>query len=329
MATYLNDLNIVQVAKETTWGTPVPTATAKLMCVPKFDLDMGVNTKTVKELRASLARNYNLYVSDESPSGLIEMNGNYQDVLYGLESAIGIATPSGAGPYMRLYAAPLTAAVVTPRFMTLQFGQTGSVYQLAGGLVTGFTLKGDDINALQAVFPLIGKAVTAGTFTALSDRVTEPIMPSHAKIYVDTWVGTLGATELVTSAFAWQLDVSCVRNTRRYLGSLYGMDWNDQEWTGHLKLSLEVNAVTAAYLTSLLTPGVLQLQARIKYDNGLATTFQRQLQLDFCGYAPKSPKLFGERGGVQAFDLELDDFYHGTVANWLKMTSINNSAAIV
>jgi hypothetical protein len=333
MAYYLNDLNMVQAAKETTWGTPVATATAKIMGIRTCTLNPITNIDELNEARASLGGGYNLALTDIGVTGQMVMDANYEDLHYWLEGLLGIATPGGAGPYTRAYTAPLTAAVVSPRFNTLQFGQTGSVFQVAGMIPSGITLKGDDSRPVEATIPFFGKQMTAGTITALSDRTVTPMLAGHALLAIDAVGGTMGATAITATGWAWEMTINPKRAGRRFLGVLTPGDWNDQGWDATLKISMEVNATSAAYLTSILatTQNVapLQLQVQVKYDNGLATTLQRLWCFQFAGYAAAFPSLFNDRGGVQAFDLVLRRSYNTAFAQWFKCNSITNTATIV
>ena len=126
----LNAHNVLQSAWQTAFGTAVPTATVKLQNVSSFKLRPELQTRMLEQLRGSLAPTHQTTLDQYSGSASFEVSDEtFEDVNYWLETLFGAAALSGAGPYIRAYAAPHTSAI-TPRFLTLQYGQTGEVWQL-------------------------------------------------------------------------------------------------------------------------------------------------------------------------------------------------------
>ena len=323
---YLTDIQQTQAGKETTWGTGV-VATSKIMGIKTFQIVPIADAIIQDDLRGSLAVGYNANLLRQGGEATFLQDASYEDILYFVESLLGVATPGGSGPYTRAYAAPLTAPVSSPRMQTMQYGQTGLVYALNGGLVDKLDLSGDDSNPMQAGGHMFGKTAGAGSLAALSDRSVNMMMGSQATIYVDAWGGTMGTTQLSATSWSWKLSLDSHRTARKFLNaSLAPLDWNEGKWTGDLTLSVEANATSIAWLTTLLgAAGPLQLQVRIKYTLGANQIFS----IDFAGTAPKVPALFSDRSGVVVFDLQLQQTYNTGLANWLKMASTNQVATIV
>lgn len=322
-------LNQVQVGHESAWATAQATATAKLMAVTDANFEPVVETYLPSERRGSLAPAHNAALSRVMGNGSIDADASYEDIGYYLEALFAVPTPSGAGPYTRVYNAPLTAQA-TPRSKTIQYGQTGGIYRMEGALVNQLTLSGESGAPMKISSKWVGTRVVGGALAALSDRSVNLAMGDQAKLYIDTWAGTMGGTEFAAAQWSWELNINPNRTYNTSLGSLYPISWHDgdnsKRWEGDLKLSLEFNATSKAYVDTFLaaSPAMLQRQVRIKYSN----TANYDVAIDFAGVASASPKLFDENNGLMTMDLTLTGLYHATVANWLKITVINQSATL-
>lgn len=322
--------DILQSARQTVFGTAVPTATAKLQGVTSFKPAPELQARIINELRGSLAPGFTTVLDGYRASGTFETEAEtYEDVNYWLDSMFSAATPGGVGPYTRAYAAPLTAAA-TPKFMTLQYGQTGGVVQLDDVSTATLTLSGESNGTLQVGGSLLASKAGIGAHAALSDRAgNTAIMGNHAGLYIDAWDGTIGTTAIAASSFAWEMSINTNREYRAYLGSLFPTAWADQKWTGQLKLSLEYNATTDDYITAILASpnAILEKLIRIKYVTGAGVT-ERIFQIDFAGKTLQAPEMFTDRNGVAAYDLILDGVYNTTMANWLKIDTTSNISAL-
>ncbi len=324
MTVYLSELNQVQIGKEVTYGTAV-TTTAKVMGIKTFDITPITDATIQHDLRGSLATGYNVNLLRQGATAAFTQDLSY-DELYFIESLLGYASPVGAGPYTRAYAAPLTSTISALRQSTIQYGQSGMVYQLTSAFVDKLSLSGTDSDPLQCSGSLFAQKAATGTLAALTDRTVTMCMGSQASIYVDTWAGTMGTTVLPTTSWAWKLDLDSKRQVRRYVGNLAPQDWNEGgDWTGKLTLSAEVNATSTAWITTLLgMTGPLQLQVQIKYTSDT----NHILTIGFAGSAIAAPKLFNNRQGIAAFDLVLEQTYNSTFANWLKVNSTNQVSTL-
>lgn len=320
----VKDLMQVQVGTESPWGTAVA-ATAKLMGVSACEIQPLVNTKLFKELRASLSPASTAAVSGMAGAAHLEGFGSYEDLNYALENLLGVVTPSGAGPYVRAGEAAKTATP-TPKYLTLLFGNAAGVYGLAGGLGAALTLKGqagENDTELSYSWDLIGKQVDDGALVALNDRTVNPIMMSHFQVYIDTWAGTVGTTEVLTTTMGFELSLKVDRFLKRYLGSLAPGAWEDRAFKpsdNKLKLSLELNATSKAILDALVhsAPALTQRQIRLK-----ATDTTRIAQFDFAGTLTQAPKIFTDVDGVPTVDLEFEGTYNSGMANFFEYSITN------
>ena len=316
--------NVLQAARQTAFGTPVATATAKLQGVTTFRINPELQGRIVNELRGSLAPGFTVVLDGYRAAATFETEvETYTDINYWLDSLMSAVNSTGAGPYTREYAAPLTAAAV-PKFMTLQYGQSGSVFQIEDTSVATLTISGDSNGSLVVGGSLLGSRAVPGAIQALSDRTgLTAIMGCHASLYIDAFGSTIGTTEVSTSAFAWNLTINTNREYRGYLGDCYPTNWADQKWTGQLTLSLEHNTTTDDYVNAIVADpnAVVGKAIRIKYLTGTGSTL-RTFQVDFTGKTVQAPGLFEDRNGVVAYDLVLDGVYDSHLANWLKVTTV-------
>ena len=324
----INSLNVLQFAWQSAFGTAATTAKVKLQNVSSFRMRPEFETRALDQLRGSLAPTYQSTLDNYAGSATFEVSDeSFEDVNYWLDSLFGTVSPTGAGPYTRAYAAPLTSAT-TPHFMTLQYGQSGSIWQMQDASVASLTLSGANNTGVQVGGSIIGGKVTAGTYTSLNDRTgTTRMSGCMAKISVGTWDAT-SLTELADSAFSWELSINSNREYRSYLGSCTPKAYNDQKWNGQLKLSLELNTSTDDYLTAMLgsSSAILERQIEIKY----STTVDgkaRSMTIKFAGHSMQAPELFQDRNGVATYDLVLDGVYNSKLTNWLTIGTESGAVA--
>lgn len=321
----LNAHNVLQRgAQGSGFGTANATATAKLQNVSSFALNPDLQTRALSQLRGTLAPTHQTTLDHYASSATFEVaDESFEDVNYWLDSLFSAATPAGTtGSYTRAYVAPTTAEV-KPTFMTLQWGQTGEVWQMQDASVATLTLSGSNNTGVQVGGSLLGGKVLAGTLASgLTDRAVTRMSGCSATVAIDAWSGTMGATALADSAFAWELTINTNRQYRSYLGECTPSNWNDQKWNGQLRLSVELNDTTDDQLIAMFaaTNTILERQVEIEYTSGSLV-----FQIQFAGHTMQAPQLFQDKNGVMTYDLVLDGVYHPTFANWLK---INTTSAI-
>lgn len=324
----------IQIGREATWGTPV-TPTAKLMGVDLIPtMNPGYQATVREDARGSVAPGY-LVTIDGQTGGSVTLNGNlsYEDVAYYLDGLFSQATPTGAGPYTRQYAAPLTSAALTPRILTIMYGDAAAtaVYQASGGTLTSLTISGEN-NApwrFSAAYGL--RQVISGSFAALTDRVVNLIMGHHGSVFIDSFGGTMGTTAVSNTAYAFELSVTPTRVMKTYFGALGPAAWEGNTWTGSLRLSMEVNATSKAIVDAILvaspTAPVSRLIRIAAADP--ASPSGRTLTLNFAGVVTSPPALFSNRSGVTTFDITFNGLVDtGAFGNWLTATSINGVAVL-
>lgn len=313
-----------QVGTETTWGTAV-TMTAKLMGVQEKSYLQAANKSDIyPDIRNSLAPSYLAGLEQTAGGGKLEMIATFEDVAYVFDNVFGQAAPSGAGPYVRAYTAPLSTAV-TPRILTCTHGNTqtgGGIYKLAGGLLNTMNIKGATGKPTTIEAELIGKSVASGAFAALSDRTVEVIMGMPWLIYMDAVGGTIGTTQLATTAVAFELETKLNRVLAWSMDALPPDSWEQNPWEGTLKLTLRMNTTTETEIDAIVAQtAVYQKQVRLKTTSGT-----KILQLDFAGTMKEPPKTYDDKDGILTIGMELAGTYNTAMGNWLA-ASVTNSVA--
>lgn len=320
--TAIPDLLQVQLAKETTWGTPV-TPTVKLMGIETCKLTPINDAEVHPQMIASLGPGRDANLIKIGGTAAIGGAVLYEDLPYWLDSIFAQATPTGAGPYTYAYVAPLTAAPVS-RILTLTHGDGTNIYCLEGAVVNKLVISGANGGPLKFSADLIGENVVTDSLASLSDRAVNFAMPQHLALYIDTWGGTMGGTAYTGVNFNFELTIEA--NRAVYHGmALKPAGYRDAKYKGTLKLSLEFVTASKAYLDAIVGgSAIFQRLIRIKASN----TASLDIALDFAGTTVKAPVVFSEVDGVVSVDLDFDATYHATFANWFKANVINGVATL-
>lgn len=324
----LNDLNVLLRAKQSAFGTANSTATAILQNVSSFSMTPEFEARTLAGLVGSLAPAHESALDMAKSSATFEVGDEtFEDINYWLDSLFSAATAAeSAAPFSRAYAAPLTAAV-SPAFMSLKWGQSGSIYLMPDVSVTSLKITGQTNGGVQVGGSLMGGPITASTLDTLSIRTGQTRMTGcQASVAIDAWAGVMGATPIEDCAFSYELTVNSNRDYRGYLGKCDAAAWHDKKWSAQLRISMEVTADSSPFMNEMLaTPNkLLQKQIEIKHATGSGSD-ERLMQIQFAGHTVQAPQLFQERDGVVSVDLVFDGVYNPTFTNWLK---INTKSAI-
>lgn len=318
------DLNEIQVGKESNWGTST-TLTSKLMGIEKFTVTPIMENKRLTEFRGSLAPAYMTVHTKEGAEFSFDGVVLYEDICYWLDSLFGASSPSsGAGGYTYSYAAPLTAIPTSPSFYSLGLGDGTNDYVVTSAIASTMKFTGESNSPAKFSVEGFGETISSGTLAALSDRDVNVVMATASKIYIDAAEGTVGTTELDTTAFSFEVNVDSKRHPLFHVGNLSPDNFADGKWDGELKLRLEFDTASKAYLDAILTSSPMAKLVRIKTESGT-----NSFQLDFAGVAEEAPKLFEDEDGVTTIELTLKGQYDGgAFANWLKVAVVNPLATL-
>jgi len=314
----------VQAGTQSVFVTGV-TPTIALRGLEELSIKSANDVEVIGDMTTALAGGDTGIVNSVAATGSMKGWASYEHIAYWLDNLFGQATPSGAGPYVRAYAAPITTAP-TPRILSLTKGDsTVGGYQMAGALLSSFTLRFEPKKRTEMSGDLMGVSVAEDALEVLTPPVVTPIMANHlGAIKWDAWGGTMGTTAmaLCTVRFA-ELTVTPDRASRNCFGALTAGSYVEKPWQGSLKLGLEFNATTKTDVSAILTGTLTQKQVVLT-----ATSGSQILKIEFAGTVVDEIEIFGDDDGVVTVDVTLERTYHATFANWLKVTSTNSIATL-
>ena len=313
----------VQAGSQVSFASGV-TPTIQLRGIEELMLRSKNNVLMLEDMSLGLAGASQAVVAGIGGEGSVKAWCSYEHLAYWLDNMFGNATPSGAGPYVRAYAAP-SASAPTPRILSLVKGTSIGAYQLVGALLSSLTLRLEQESALMLNGDLVGNKVATDALESLADVSVNPIMASQvASIYWDAWAGTMGTTALDRCYVRMmELSIEPDRKLRPCFGSLSKDAYSESAWTGTLKLSLEFNATTKADVDAIIGGTLTQRQVEINCADST-----RALELQFAGTVTDDLEIFGDDDGVVTAEVTLTRTYHSTFGNWFKASLSNGVATL-
>jgi len=316
----------VQLGKEVTAFTPVAATAllAELDDMPKVTLD-GLSEVLMDQAGALNPGTVAVFDGAQTQIGW-SGKATYQDLPFFMDSLFGVATPSGANPYVYAYAGPL-ATPPTLRRNTIEFGDAisgGPNYKIPGCLLNKFSLSTKPREAVNYSVEFLGGQLSTVTMAALSNRTQTPLHNSQASIYIDAWGGTLGATAVTATAQEFTLDYDAKRAMAWLSGDLFPTDHDEDIIACTLKGVFKFNATSKAYVDELIGNAIAQRQLRLKFTTGATAIAQFDLP------ALLTPKIdmWGERNTTIMVSIEAQAMYHATVANYAKVSITNAVSAL-
>ena len=308
------DLLQTQVGLESAWADGAA-PTARLMGIETFAIKPEIEGKALVDQRGSKAPGHISEIAKVGASASYDGFLTYEEIHYFLESMVSQVTPSGVGPYVYDGEAPGTA-LETPRNQNFVHGGPNGAYGFAGGVGKELTIAIATGEEGRFSGELIGKQSGPDALETLSDRDVTPIMGDHAKIYIDAWAGTMGATEMANLAFSAELSLETNRELSHRLSALTAPGYAGTKWAGSLKMVMEFDATTIkAFVDTILaaSPVIWEKQVRIECISGA-----NLLDLDFAGFQEEAPEIFTDENGVSTVEFNLIGQYNATLANWFK-----------
>lgn len=320
----MTDSLLVQFGKESTWGTGV-NQTVRLMGITDFQLSPQIAARVMGQARGGFAPGTSIVITDIKSAASFSQEMSYEDAVYWMEMLFGTVTPSGAGPYTRLYSAP-DASAPTPIVYTIAYGDTTiGAYRIVGALLNSLTITGSVDDVVKVSGDIGGKTIEAATLAALSDRAVNPVMFHQlTDVFVDLWGGTIGTTALVNSLYGFELNVTSERPTRRYAGQTTAAVYNQRKWAGSLRADVDYNATTKAIIDTYVSGTPVQRQLRLGFND----TAARQFRIDFAGGITDNPNLWDDDDDVATNPFTFSGVKHATLGNWLKIQTITGQATV-
>jgi len=210
----------VRCAPETTPGTKVTTATARLLGKLTAPLGAPILHRPQEET-GSLAGNTRTVVVGEELKMSFEGDCTFEQLVYLLNMGIkGITTPTGTSPtYTWAFKHTLTSPS-TPKSFSFQFGDDEAVYDAEYVLASGLQISGKMDAPLTMKADLFGRNFAASSWNpavgALASQTVETALSNKMRLYIDAAGGTIGSTEKAATiiSFDWKLDTRYVPRKR-------------------------------------------------------------------------------------------------------------------
>lgn len=191
-------LNKIQFGKETTAGTAVP-ATFVLRSQFSMIEDLS-DIKVIPENVGLLTVPERSYVSKVAARLVLPPSSiTFEQVPHVFEGSVKTATPSGAGPYVRVYGVPIDSTINTYKTYTIETGNTNvptDNLEMEYSYVDEAEFSGRIGETWMVGTTWFGRQVTPVTMTAALalPTVTDALF-NKTKLYIDASGGTLGATQ--------------------------------------------------------------------------------------------------------------------------------------
>jgi len=294
--TYIPALNQVQLGQEGTLGTPdtldiMPAGLTKVVITPR------VKVVPIPTLNGStMPAKYNS-VTRRWAEVLIEGNLDYNRAMLWLDGMFGADASS---PHT--YKADEDAAV-TPKGLTMGFGQTGLIYQVAGIVPTNLGFKITDNAPWQFSYKGFSKAVTDGaSLETLTEDVPEFVNGYETSLYMDEDLdATIGSTARDVM-FSLEVDITANHDMIWKRGAQTWTGVRQGKWGGSAKLIVEADATALDSLGDILDA----------VDSGKGFTCRAQatdgtntMKLDFMGVAQDAPQIPTDVEGVVSIEFAL------------------------
>ena len=318
-------LRLVQMAKESTWGTAVNTAIAKMMVVTNFTVDPIIVNKPIRVIDGTTnPAQYNIQVAR---SGVATISGlcTPEYFPYILDSGFCAPIITGAGPFVYTFTAPTIATPMVINSRTLQFYDGNQCYLSNGSVVQSFDIMGaaDDVWMYNSNW--IAQNVLSGSVTAsLANFTATPIPTASTVIKIDAIGGTVGTTTISATLIDFKLSVNNGNHLKPFLsGNLYPAAYGKGLFSASMVLTLEAGTNGVAELAAMLagTGRLIELTGT----NGTST-----VKIQFAGDYTNVAPLWGDRNGNTTLQLTLVPRYDSaTFASWLKIVCTSSTATLI
>lgn len=329
--TNITDLFELRMGKEATdsdWGTAVA-QTHKLMGVTDFSMTPIVESQQIKDRKGSLAPGYESAFVRKHATASLSGIVNYEYFPLILDGIFSKATPTIDTEYTYAYTAPTTAQT-TPQWYTMAWGNSadaGSIKALVGGTFQTLQLSGATGQTMTYQANLIGKSVDTDTFdsAAEANSTVTTTRGCDLALAIDPSSDAAGTTPITTTWMDFDLNINTNRAPLWYLGNTAPSNFRDARWDVSLRLGLELNTTSAAFLDAILSTSTTTFERVFKIT---ATNGVNSIAFSLNGVAVEAPQIFADNDGVVTYNLMITGQYHSTLANYLTASVVNTIASM-
>lgn len=244
-------LNVAQLGRESTAGTAVA-ATSIWRGLFAFPEDARTRIMGEEEIGLLVPAERSYDVEYGVTLGQPATPATYEQLPHVFEAGIMEATPSGAGPYSRVYSFPVGATFNTIQTYTIRGGNANGASDfrvIPYAFVTEFELAGKSKEAWTIAATWMGQRLNSGAVTpALGLQAVREMIFANTLLYIDDSGGTIGTTQVagVIRGFSMRVKTG-VKPVQPGDGNLYYVNhWFDRasiEFT--LTLALQTGASSA------------------------------------------------------------------------------------
>lgn len=295
--TYIAELDKVQFGQEAAIGTPVnttfqPEGLTNVLITPRVQVQQ-LQTKQGSTMPSKYS-----YVTKRWAEVLIEGVLDYNRAMVWLDNLFAVDATS---PHT--YIADEDAAQ-TPKGLTMVFGQTGLIYQVAGIVAQSLKFACDGADPWTFSLKGFGRAATDGaTLQSLTTDVPELVYGYETALYMDEDLdATIGTTARADVAFSFEQEMISGTTPLFHQGD---QEWDSIKagrWGGSLKQTIEADATALDSLGDIIDAA----------NNGKGFTIRNQatdgtntLKLDFCGVALSAPVIPSDFEGARTIEFDL------------------------
>lgn len=320
----LFELRVGPEADSDAWGTGVA-QTHKVMGVTDFSLTPLVESQQIKDRKGSIAPGYEsvpLRIHGEANlSGIV----NYEYFPLWLDGLFGAATPAAdTDIYTYAYTGPTTAHP-TPRKYTMAWGNANdvdSVKSLTSATIRDLQISGATGEPITYTANFIGYSVDTDTFdsAAEANSTITTTRGCDFALAIDPSSDAAGTTSITTTWMDFDLNINSNRAPFWHLGSLQATNAREARWDVSLRLGMELNTTSAAYLDSILTTTTTTFERVVKVT---ATNGSNQFIFTVNGVALEAPQLYQDNDGVTTVSLMLTGQFNSVLSTYLTMSVVN------
>ena len=316
----LRALRKIQLVKEVTPGTQIPTATARLIGT----LGMQQTQKFYRpdDLETGRLSSYERsFVVGEQASLPFASDANYEQLGYLLGMSV-IGGIAGGSPtdskYTRTYIPNLTSAN-SPDTYTFQYGDDIQAWLAGFCYSPDLDLSGSLDDTVKVKANIVGQNVRTGTFTSLSNpTVLTPVIVGTGKFYVnDTWAHMISNTSLVAATLVdFSYKITPGINPVKYIdGNIYFSERAEAKRHVEFEATLAFTTATAGYFANFIASSQTSKFIRLEFTGPLiGATAHDTLDLDGNFIFDEYPTLT-EREGQNIVKLKMVSEYDPTSGN--------------
>jgi hypothetical protein len=202
------------------------------------------------------------------------------------------------------------AAAVVPKGITMIYGQTGLIYQVAGIVPYSLKISAASGEPWKFAYNWFGLAATdEASFETLNVDVPEFVHGYETALYMDAGLAVVPTTPRADIAFRFEANITADHKPVWHLGDQAWDSVRQGKWGGSLKLVVEADATALASLGDILDAANTGVGFTIRFQ---ATDGTNILKLDFCGIAKEAPNLITDSDGIVTIEFDLVPQYNAT-----------------